>query len=325
MRKYVLPGLLLILLLSMITLSACGHEHSYGDWTMTVHPRCTTDGEQVRVCQCGEQERSTVPHIGHTEGTWHIISDPGCTTAGLEALVCERCNAVLDTRTIDPTGHTAGEWITVAEATTDQNGMKHLLCKLCEAVMEELETPPIPSCVVILDAGHGGSDPGEIADNVSEKHINLSFVYKLKALLEQQGVTVLLTRTGDEQVSLEERATYANEVQCDLFVSVHCNSYEENPAVNGFELFYYRDSKARTLAGRILEAVAATEQINARRADVAEYFVLKNTNVPAILLEMGFMTNEQELASLCTDSYQDWLSEIIASAIAKFLLQSKVA
>ena len=325
MKKYVLSGLLLILLLSMITLSACGHEHSYGDWTMTVHPRCTADGEQVRTCQCGEQEHRVVPSTGHVEGVWCMVSDPRCTTAGLKEQVCDRCDSVLETRTIEPTGHTAGEWITMAEATTNQVGMKHLLCQFCEAVMEEMEIPVIPSTslVVILDAGHGGSDPGEIAGNVPEKHINPSFVYKIKALLEKQGITVLLTRTGDEQLSLEERASYANEVQCDLFVSVHCNSYDENPAINGFELFYYQDSKARTLAGRILDAVAAAGQINTRRADVAEFFVLKNTNMPAVLLEMGFMTNEQELANLCTDSYQDWLSEIIASTIAKFLMEYK--
>ena len=324
MRKYVLPGLLLMLLFSMITLSACGHEHAYGDWMTTIHPKCTQNGEQVRACQCGEQERRILPHTGHKEGNWYKVYDPGCTTEGQEELVCAQCDAILDARRIEPTGHIAGEWMVSVEATTTQNGMTQLLCQLCEAVMEEVEIPAISSCVVILDAGHGGSDPGELAGNVSEKYINLSFVYKMKALLEKQGITVLLTRTGDEQVSLEERAAYANEVQCDLFVSVHCNSYEENPAVNGFELFYYQDAKARTLAGRILEAVAVTGQINTRRADVAEYFVLKNTNMPAILLEMGFMTNEQELANLCTDSYQDWLSEIIASTIAKFLLQAKV-
>ena len=325
MRKYILPGLLLILLFSMITLSACGHEHSYGEWTTVAHPNCTADGTQVRTCSCGEQESRIVPSTGHTEGAWRTVSDPGCITTGLEELVCDRCDGVLDTRVIDPTGHEAGDWITIAEATTSQMGMKQLLCRLCEDVMEEIEIPVIPSTafVVVLDAGHGGSDPGEVAGNVSEKHINFSFVYKMKAMLEQQDITVLLTRTGDEQISLEERASYANEVQCDLFVSVHCNSYDENPSVNGFELFYYQDGKARTLAGRILEAVAATDQINARRADVAEYFVLKNTNMPAILLEMGFMTNELELANLCTDSYQDWLSEIIASTIVQFLLQTK--
>ena len=102
---------------------------------------------------------------------------------------------------------------------------------------------------IFLDAGHGGSDGGTFSGDVIEEDINLSVVLRMKEFLEEKGAEVVLTRDSDETVSLSERAQTANRTDADLFVSIHCNYYEDDASINGLECYYYDGSKVECECG----------------------------------------------------------------------------
>lgn len=173
---------------------------------------------------------------------------------------------------------------------------------------------------VVVDAGHGGSDPGAIIGEVYEAHINLSVAMKLADILEQNGIEVIRSRTADTWVSLPDRYTLANEENADLLISVHCNIFGTDPDVAGLECYYREESPiGRALAMSILSAASARDEIKVRNAKTEDYQVLIHTNMPAVLVEMGFMTNPDELQKLGSDAYQQIMAEVIAEAVLKTL------
>lgn len=153
---------------------------------------------------------------------------------------------------------------------------------------------------IVLDAGHGGNDCGTSGGSILEKDITLSVVQYMKALMEQLGAEVLLTRDSDTYVSLEERTEMANRSAGELFVSIHCNYYEDDASVKGLECYYFEDSESgKTMAEDIIEDLRERDNIEVRSAKPDTFYVLKNTKVPAVLIELGFLSNfgeEQKLA-----------------------------
>lgn len=321
MRKQRFTILLIFAIIAAIALVGCGHEHSFGDWTVEKEPSCTESGVEIRFCQCGETERRNIATTDHTDGSWVIEKEPTCTEAGIKKQQCVHCAAVLRTETLEPIGHVAGDWTVDTEPTATQTGTKSQKCTICSETLETQTIPVKPGIIVILDAGHGDYDPGEVVGSVHEKNINLQIACKMKVLLEASGITVIMTREDDSFVSLEDRALIANGSDAALFVSVHCNSYDDSAAVSGFEVYYYQDKQAKSLAHSICSDLEATGQLRMRGVKTKELYVIKNTTMPAILLEMGFLTNEAERQKLCTDEYQQMLAEVIASRIARFLTQ----
>lgn len=167
---------------------------------------------------------------------------------------------------------------------------------------------------VILDAGHGGADTGTIVDSIEEKDINIQVTNKLKEILEDNGVSVILTRENDETVKLHERVNMANECDADLFISIHCNYYDKDNSIRGFEGYYYNNEAAKFYADIILQNLSRTK-IPTRNVKSAGYYVLKNTNIPALLLELGFMSNVQDRINLSDDQYQTYLANAMAIGI----------
>lgn len=321
MKKQRNSILLILFILAVIALAGCGHEHTFGDWRVEIEPSCTEEGTEIRSCQCGEIERRNLALIDHTDGLWVTEKEPTCTEPGIKKQQCAHCAAVLRTDTLEPVGHVAGEWIVDTEPTTTQTGVKIQKCTVCHITLDTQTIPVKSGIIVILDAGHGGSDPGEVVGSVQEKHINLQIACKMKELLQAEGITVIMTREDDSFVSLEDRARIANGSDAAIFVSVHCNSYDDSAAVSGFEVYYYQNKQAKSLAAAICSDLEATGQLRMRGVKTKELYVIKNTTMPAILLEMGFLTNEAERQKLCTDEYQQMLAEVIAFRIARFLTQ----
>ena len=97
--------------------------------------------------------------------------------------------------------------------------------------------------MVVLDAGHGGEDGGTVEQAATEKEINLAVVLKLKELLEEQGIRVVLTRDKDIFMKLEERVQIANGEKADLFISIHCNYYEKDSSIYGLECYYCKSGE----------------------------------------------------------------------------------
>lgn len=176
----------------------------------------------------------------------------------------------------------------------------------------------IPKFCVVIDAGHGGSDGGTVSGKVVEKDINLSVALKLKAILENDNIEVILTRSSDENMSLAERTSVANESNADFFISLHCNYYEKDAQIAGLECYYNNSNtvESKGYAESIINAVSLSEDIETRYAKTEGYYVLRNTQMPAVLVEMGFLSNYSESQKLLDDNYQESLAQRIAEGIS---------
>ena len=193
---------------------------------------------------------------------------------------------------------------------------------------QETEQPEYKFTVVV-DAGHGGNDSGtNVTINgelIEEKHITLDVAEKVRDLLEEQGIDVLMTRVRDEYVSLDERTQLSNENMTDLFLSIHCNSYDDDTSVSGLECYYWEDDQeGMDYAASIQEAVKEIEGLRARGIRESShksnnYEVLRENDRPAVLIEMGFITNDEEREKLLDDAYQQMLAEKFVQGILNLI------
>lgn len=181
--------------------------------------------------------------------------------------------------------------------------------------------------VIVIDAGHGGKDPGTIGFNGSyEKDINLEISKKLIKNLKSKGYKVILTRDSDEYVDNLARAELANKKRGRIFISIHGNSTEGNSSANGIQVLYYpnRDSTVGDLNNNKLAQIMMDSLINGTGAinrgiiERKDLIVLNQTNMPAILIECGFLSNENEEKLLLTDEYQNRIVDSIIEGLEKY-------
>lgn len=180
---------------------------------------------------------------------------------------------------------------------------------------------------------HGGNDPGKIGvDDSLEKEINLIIAGKVRTILEQQDVTVLMTRETDEGLyeeqdsnkkvqDMKNRCAMINETQPDCVVSIHQNSYHEE-YVNGAQVFYYGSSaEGQRLAETIQEKlVSYVDPENHRQAKAnSSYYLLKKTEAPIVIVECGFLSNWEEAKKLQQDSYQNQIAWAVAMGVLSYL------
>lgn len=179
--------------------------------------------------------------------------------------------------------------------------------------------PAYSGKLVVLDAGHGGSDPGATYGN-DEKWYNLDITLRLEKLLKEKGVNVKLTRSADVFVGLDERAEMANEWGAWLFVSIHNNALMK--AMHGTMTFYYpTSSKGREYATIIHNDMVKNLGSNDLGIRTAKFVVLKKTKMPAVLVEVGCLTNDEELAKLNTEEYRQKAAESLCESILKIISQ----
>lgn len=197
---------------------------------------------------------------------------------------------------------------------------------------DKVQTVKERPCVVI-DAGHGGQDPGKVSvDGSLEKDINLQIALKLQKFLEMQDVDVVLTRDSDmglydENASnkkvqdMKNRVQIIEETQPMLTVSIHQNSYHEE-YVHGAQVFYYAGSdKSKELAERIQQVMALElDRDNARKAKANDsYYLLKKTSSPIVIVECGFLSNYEEAQKLSSELYQEKVAWAIHLAVMQWL------
>lgn len=187
---------------------------------------------------------------------------------------------------------------------------------------EVLPAVAIVSGVVTLDPGHGGVDPGCGEEGALEKDIVLAITRLTARELERAGVTVVMTRSDDTGLTLDKRADIANAAGSDLFVSIHCNSFEGQ--ASGLECYYYKSEPGRLLAQEITDA-AKELGIKTRAIRENNYQVLWDTDMTAVLVETGFLTDPEERALLITPAYQEKVAQAIARAVVARLQQGQVA
>lgn len=184
--------------------------------------------------------------------------------------------------------------------------------------------------VVVVDAGHGGQDPGKVGVNdCLEKEVNLAIAFKVKELLEDEGVTVHMTRDSDEGLysendtnkkvsDLSKRCSLIEGWNADIAVSIHQNSYSDG-SVKGGQVFYYTSSEeGLALAQNIQLELAAvcgkTRQVKANK----DYYMLLNVKCPIVIVECGFLSNWEEAEALVTEDYQQKIAEAIVSGILEY-------
>ena len=225
----------------------------------------------------------------------------------------------VNTKPIGETGRTEriGDNVYVPES------LEGLIRGQMQRAVRPIVKPELPgrlSGCVVIDAGHGGQDPGATSrTGYYEKTVNLQVARKVSSLLRQKGLRAIMTRDGDEFIELEERAAIANRNNANLFVSIHCDSME-NSSKRGFTIYIARSSswEARRAATAIAREMAKTglDDQGIRQAD---YKVLIYTEGPAVLVELGYLSNYQEAGLLKDSSFQNRMAEAIADGVAGFL------
>jgi len=169
---------------------------------------------------------------------------------------------------------------------------------------------------VLIDPGHGGSDPGATYKTTHEADLNLELSNKLAIALAALGASTDLTRKTDIFVSLKDRVKHEIVYQSTLFVSMHCNAFA-NVSARGFEVLYYKDASTSSIVAKeIVDCVKVKFPLHGTGLVVRkDLYVLKNTTCPAILIENFFVTNASDRIILSSDTEKDQLITIIAKAI----------
>lgn len=187
--------------------------------------------------------------------------------------------------------------------------------------------------VVVIDAGHGGEDPGKVGINGAlEKDINLSVAFLVKQYLEMQDVTVVMTRNDDEGLyrqespnkkieDLKNRIALIDAAGAELVVSIHQNSYTSEK-VHGAQVFYYESSEEGERAAELLQEQLrkGVDETNKRSAKKnGSYYLLKKSSVPTVIVECGFLSNGDEADKLTDREYQEKLAWNICTGVLQYL------
>lgn len=180
--------------------------------------------------------------------------------------------------------------------------------------------------IIVIDAGHGGKDPGAVSKDelTYEKNINLKILLELKKFLDKENIKVYYTRIMDDKIFLRPRVTLANDIDCDFFISIHSNSNSYSTKVNGTEILYYDHERksitTKDMAKIFSEEISKTVPIKnngivqMRNDDV---LILNHATVPAIIIEAGYMSNVKDLEYLKSRSGQAAIAEGIYKGILR--------
>lgn len=183
--------------------------------------------------------------------------------------------------------------------------------------------------VVVIDAGHGGNDPGKVSsDGILEKDINLQIALLLKEELEKNGVKVIMIRetdiclavegaTNKKSSDMKKRVEIINDANPTCMISIHQNSFSDQ-SVSGAQTFYYGESEeSKELAQAIqTEIIKTVDSNNNRRIKEGnDYYLLRKTNCPGVILECGFLSCPAEADKLCDENYQRKIAVAVATAI----------
>ena len=174
---------------------------------------------------------------------------------------------------------------------------------------------------IVIDAGHGGKDTGAIGGGKNEKDITLDVSKRIESLLKQKGYDVKMTRTDDTYLSLQERVDISEEFCPDIFVSIHVNS-SVRPEITGIETHYYHQ-ESMELAQTVHASFASSVQSPNRGLFKSKFYVINHTTSPAILVEIGFISNADERNQLIGEKRKQATAKAIADGIQKYLQQHK--
>ncbi len=179
---------------------------------------------------------------------------------------------------------------------------------------------PPPGSVVVLDAGHGGTDPGAQRGYVKEKELTLAIAQKTREKLIANGIKVVMTRGDDTFIPLPERVNITNSSKPDMFLSVHINSLESTNDIHGIETYYQTDM-SKALAQQIHDSLVVELAAPDRAIRKAKFYVINRAEVPAVLAEVGFISNKAERDKLVSEDYQEKVAGALAKGAILYLKQ----
>ena len=174
---------------------------------------------------------------------------------------------------------------------------------------------------IVLDPGHGGSDVGAIRGDITKKAITLDVSKRVQNILEKKGYKVEMTRDTDKTVSLQDRVAFSEERHPDIFVSIHVNS-SEKPEITGIETHYYRQ-ESMSLAQTVHASLASNIKSKNRGLFKSKFYVINHTTAPAILVEIGFISNAEERAELVSDKRKQATAKAIAEGVENYFKENK--
>lgn len=184
---------------------------------------------------------------------------------------------------------------------------------------QPLPRPSNGRIVVAIDPGHGGGDVGAVGiGGIQEADIVLAVSQQVARLLEQQGIQAVMTRSDDREIDLQPRVDLAEQVNATLFVSIHANALSlDRPDVNGVETYYY--SSGAGLAETIQRSIISDLNMDDRGVRQARFYVLRRTTMPAVLVEIGFVTGQEDAPRLANPNWQNQMATAIARGILQYL------
>lgn len=195
-------------------------------------------------------------------------------------------------------------------------------------VASDVALSNVKNKIITIDPGHGGSDSGAVGPNgYTEKEGAFAISQKVASILNQSGAKVVMTRNSDVDVygpnasarnELQARVDVGNNANSDIFVSIHCNAFV-NPAANGTQTFYYGSSyQGQRLAQSIQEKMIEANGLRDRGISTCNFYVVKHSYMPAVLIETAFITNYDEEALLSDDEWQTTMAKAIAEGINEY-------
>ncbi|GIN95435.1 N-acetylmuramoyl-L-alanine amidase [Siminovitchia terrae] len=224
------------------------------------------------------------PIVGQ-EGDWYKIT----TASGREAYVAS--------------------WLVSSNKNTSSTGEP--------AAQSTNQTSGLSGKTIVLDAGHGGNDPGSTNQiGVSEKQLTMQTAKRLQQKLSAAGANVILTRSDDQYVNLDSRASAANNNNADAFISIHYDS-AANPEANGVTAYYHHGYQY-DLASSVNEVLNSSLSLNNKGTRFGNYHVIRDNSRPATLLELGYLSNPHEGQYIVTDSYQELVSNSIYNGLQSY-------
>ncbi|MGP4073400.1 N-acetylmuramoyl-L-alanine amidase [Piscibacillus sp. B03] len=186
--------------------------------------------------------------------------------------------------------------------------------EVSEEEVEQLVEGAFDNIEVVLDIGHGGKDGGAVSGGILEKDLLLDTGLAVAEKLEEAGISVTLTRDEDQYVSLDDRVEISRKQDPDVFISLHYDSYHDS-SVNGTTVFYHQDKE---LAESFKNAMSEHTSLKSRDSKKALYKVLTNNQAPSVLMELGFVTNANDLSIIQTEEYYDQVAEAIKHGLMDY-------
>lgn len=260
-----------------------------------------------------EKPEETVPdNLGNLAGkvtatSLNVRSGPGATYASVGSLTKGK---IVTVQSI------SGSWAKVA-----YNGGQGYVSKTYLKLLNQSGSV-LKNRIILVDAGHGGSDPGAVSQGVTEKSIVIKVAKLVEQKLKNAGASVIMSRAGDTYPSLKDRVALSKSTNSELFVSIHVNATTSSK-VTGTETFYNLSSndngaESKVLATKIQSEIIKNADMNSRGIKEGEFYVIKQMEIPSVLVELGFITNQQDLNKLVNDKYIEIYAQSIFNGIRDY-------